>query len=92
MIFGDPVELIMLDLDKCGKYIVADIIFQHHVALCRSDFGAFVPSVCNIVHYSLYFIIGRYMFQPDWPSSGVQVVIIKESAAHSFLSSCCSCI
>jgi hypothetical protein len=26
--------------------------------------------------------IGHYMFRPDWPSSGVQVVMVKNSAAH----------
>jgi hypothetical protein len=28
------------------------VIFQHSVALCRSDFGVSVSSVCNVVHCS----------------------------------------
>jgi hypothetical protein len=24
----------------------------------------------------------QYMFRPNWPSSGVQVVMVKDSAAH----------
>jgi hypothetical protein len=41
----------------------------------------FAPSKYNIVHCSF---IGHYftMFQPNWPSSGVQVVVVKDSAAH----------
>jgi hypothetical protein len=31
---------------------------------------------------SSYFFIGHYMFRPNWPSSGVQVVTIKDIAAH----------
>jgi hypothetical protein len=29
-----------------------NVIFQHPVALYRSDFGAFLPSMCSVVHYS----------------------------------------
>jgi hypothetical protein len=43
-----------------------------------------VPSVCNVVHHSfLYSFIGYYMFRTNWPSSGVQVVVVRDSAAHS---------
>jgi hypothetical protein len=39
-----------------------NVIFQHPVALYSSDFGAFVPSMCNIVHYSFFVsFIGHYM-------------------------------
>jgi hypothetical protein len=31
-----------------------DVIFQHPVALYRSDLAAFVPSMCHIVHYSFF--------------------------------------
>jgi hypothetical protein len=27
-------------------------------------------------------IIGHYMFRPNWPSSGILVVMVKDSAAH----------
>jgi hypothetical protein len=41
-----------------------------------------VPSMCKIDHCSLYLFIGHYIFRPNWPSSGVQVVMVKDSAAH----------
>jgi hypothetical protein len=31
---------------------------------------------------SLYSFIGHYIFQPNWPSSSVQVVMVKDSAAY----------
>jgi hypothetical protein len=31
---------------------------------------------------SLYSIIAHYIFRPNWSSSGVQVVLVKDSAAH----------
>jgi hypothetical protein len=31
---------------------------------------------------SLYSFIGHYMFRPNWQSSGVEVVMVKDSAAH----------
>jgi hypothetical protein len=31
---------------------------------------------------SSYSFIGRYMFRPNWPSSGAQVVMVKDSATH----------
>jgi hypothetical protein len=31
---------------------------------------------------SSYSFIGHYKFWPNWPSSGVQVVMVKDSAAH----------
>jgi hypothetical protein len=31
-----------------------DVIFQHPVALYRSDLAAFVPSMCHAVHYSFF--------------------------------------
>jgi hypothetical protein len=31
---------------------------------------------------SSYSFIGHYMFRPNWPSSGVQVVMLKDSAAR----------
>jgi hypothetical protein len=39
--------------------------------------------MCNVGCYSLIvFLYWLYMFQPNRPSSGVQVVVIKEYAAH----------
>jgi hypothetical protein len=31
---------------------------------------------------SSYSFVGPYTFRPNWPSSGVQVVTVKDSAAH----------
>jgi hypothetical protein len=31
---------------------------------------------------SLYSFIEHYMFRPNWPSSGVQTVMIKDAAAY----------
>jgi hypothetical protein len=56
-----------------------NVIFQHPVALYRSDLGVYPPSKCNVIHYSY---IGNYMFRPNRPSSGVQVIVVKDSAAH----------
>jgi hypothetical protein len=42
-----------------------------------------VPFNCKVVHYSLsYSFIGHYIFRPNWPSSGVQVIMVKDSAVH----------
>jgi hypothetical protein len=41
-----------------------------------------VSSMCNVVRYSFFVLLGHYMFRPNWPSSGVQVVTVKDSAAH----------
>jgi hypothetical protein len=42
-----------------------------------------VPSMCNVVHYSLVFsLLDTTCFGLMWPSSGVQVVMVKDSAAH----------
>jgi hypothetical protein len=37
-----------------------------------------VPSMCDVVHYSSY----SFVFRPKWTSSGVQVVVAKDSDAH----------
>jgi hypothetical protein len=36
---------------KCNYH---NVIIQHPVALYRCDFGAFVPSMYNVVHYSVF--------------------------------------
>jgi hypothetical protein len=42
-----------------------------------------MPSMCNFGYFSLIvFLYWQYMFRPNRPSSGVQVVMNKESAAH----------
>jgi hypothetical protein len=41
-----------------------------------------VPSVCSVVHYSSCSFVGRCMFRPSWPSSGVRLVVVGDSAAH----------
>jgi hypothetical protein len=64
---------------RCTNY---NVIFQHPVALYRSVSRAFVPSVCDVVHSFSYSFIGHYMFRPNRPSSGVQVIMVKDSAAH----------
>jgi hypothetical protein len=56
-----------------------NVISEHPVALYRYDLGASVPSKCNVVRCSF---VGHYMFRPNRPSSGVQVVVVKDSAAH----------
>jgi hypothetical protein len=46
-------------------------------------FGVFVSSMCNVVKYFCsYSFIGHNMFRPNWPSSGVQVIMLKDSGAH----------
>jgi hypothetical protein len=60
----------------------SNVIFQHPVALYRSDFGAFVPSMNNMVHSSFFnSFMGHYMFQPNWTSLGVQVMGTDSAAA-----------
>jgi hypothetical protein len=44
---------------------------------------AFMPSMYNVGYYSLViFLNWHYLFRPNQPSSGLQAVTIKESAAH----------
>jgi hypothetical protein len=62
-----------------------NIKLQHPVALRRSDFAfRFFCSLCatsaNIL--SLFSLHCHYMFWSNWPSSDVQVVVTKETAAH----------
>jgi hypothetical protein len=59
-------------------YIIANVIFEHPVALYSSDYLSFC-AVC-VQRRSLFFI-GHYMFQPNWQSSGILVVMVKDSAA-----------
>jgi hypothetical protein len=61
-----------------------EVIFQHLIALHRSDFGALCRlSATSLTILSLFSFIGHYMFRPNWTSTGVQVVMVKNSAAHS---------
>jgi hypothetical protein len=48
----------------------------------KPDLGVFAPSKCNVVHLFLYWTLFHYTFLSNWPSSGVQVVMVKLSAAH----------
>jgi hypothetical protein len=48
---------------------------------------AFMPSVCNVVNIHLSSLYWHYMFRPNWPSLGVQVVT-KESAVLLFIYRC----
>jgi hypothetical protein len=44
---------------------------------------ACMPSICNVGYYSLVvFLCCHYMFRPNRSSSGVQVVVVKDSADH----------
>jgi hypothetical protein len=55
---------------------------------------AFMPSMCNVGYYSLVvFLHWHYTFRLNRPSSGVQVVLTKESAAYckAVLLFLCSC-
>jgi hypothetical protein len=64
---------------------VADVPSGLHLPTMRikRNLEAFMSSVCKVVHCSFYvFFIGPYMFPPNWPSSGAQVVMFKDSAAH----------
>jgi hypothetical protein len=57
--------------------------------------SAFMPSTCNVGYYSLVVrLYCHYMFQPNRPPSGVQVVVITESAAHckAVFFRLCSCL
>jgi hypothetical protein len=48
-----------------------------------SEFGTSVPFMCNFFTVlSSYSFIGHYMFRPNWPSAGVQVVVVKDTVAH----------
>jgi hypothetical protein len=45
--------------------------------------GAFVRlCAMSFTILSSYSFIGHYTFRPNWPSSGVQVVMVKDSAAR----------
>jgi hypothetical protein len=44
---------------------------------------AFMPSMCNVGYYSPVFLLHwHYMFRPNRPSSGVQIVLLKEFSAQ----------
>jgi hypothetical protein len=63
-----------------------NIKMQQPVALHKSDlafciFAIYVQRQLVFTH-RLLFIVYHSMFRPNWPSSGVQVAVIKESAAH----------
>jgi hypothetical protein len=42
----------------------------------------FFHGATSFTIHSLYSIIGHYVLRPNGPSSGVQVVMVKDSAAH----------
>jgi hypothetical protein len=60
------------------------VILQHPVALYASDLRVSVPSMCNAVHCSFFVFLywTVHVSGPNWPSSGVQGVTVKLSAAH----------
>jgi hypothetical protein len=37
--------------------LIQNVIFHHPVALYRADFGTFVPSMFNVVHYSFFIFL-----------------------------------
>lgn len=70
----------------CLVYVVAvvnNIKLQHLLHCVDLTLGSTFCQLCamsvNILSSSLYC---QYMFQPNQPSAGVQVVVMKESAAH----------
>jgi hypothetical protein len=69
---------------ECNLINAHNIKLQHPVVLHRSDFAfRFFCRLCatlvNILPpFSCYCL---YMFRPNRPSSGVQVVVMKQSAA-----------
>jgi hypothetical protein len=50
---------------KC-KNTIHNVIFQHRVALYKSDFGAFVPSICHVVQYKKLFLLLLFLFLVGW--------------------------
>jgi hypothetical protein len=47
------IRVFMFEVENIlGQNASLHVIFQHPVALYRSDLEAFVPSMCNVVHYS----------------------------------------
>jgi hypothetical protein len=67
-----------------------NVIFQYPVALYRSDLGVFVLSKCNL---SLFFLCiplldTTCLCWPNWPSSGVQVVVVKETTTAGGKKNC----
>jgi hypothetical protein len=55
--------------------ILFHCIYLTYEFLCRL-------SATSFIILSSYYLIAQYTFRPDWPSSGVQVVMVKDSAAH----------
>jgi hypothetical protein len=49
-----------------------DLTYELLCRLCATSLT--ILSSCSL--------IGKYVFRPNWPSSGVQVVMVKGSAAH----------
>jgi hypothetical protein len=73
----------------CGLSIDFLINRNSHLTLC-SGFCCLCAMSVNVI--SLFSLHCHYMFQPNWPSSSVYVVM-KESTAHcnSVLLFLCSC-
>jgi hypothetical protein len=57
---------------RSADLILLDLTSQLLCRLCASSFT--IPSSSSFIGYC--------MFRPNWPSSGVQVVMVKGSAAH----------
>jgi hypothetical protein len=65
--------------------LILNCIIHHPVALCRSDLAfrfycRLRATSVNIL--SSFSLCCHYMFGPNRPSSGIQAVVMKESAVH----------
>jgi hypothetical protein len=66
-------------MDNVQKVNNCNSTLYHPIALCRCfTFTVYVQLWSMFIH--ILFIINHYMLQPNWPSSGIQVVVLKESA------------
>jgi hypothetical protein len=54
--------------------MVIKVIFQHPVALYRSDFCSFYAILSNVVHYlSSYSFTGHNIFRRNWPLTALKL-------------------
>jgi hypothetical protein len=78
-------------LRNLNSYLILSLYSIWTLTLRSSTFAVCVQYRLIILSFSLYC---RYMFRPNWPPSGVQVVVMKGSAAHlnAVLLLLCRCI
>jgi hypothetical protein len=78
-------KLLLMDIVYSNTEVMVYIMLYFSIMLHCIDLTLeLLCRLCGTLFaiLSLNSFIGHYMFRPNWPSSGVQVVMVKDSAAH----------